>query len=201
MASVSGSSPNVGPIVGGVVAGVVVIVIGIALIWYLRRRSQQPSTRGIFPLLRSRSEANANASGPPPGAQTQELPGFHQYAPPGIPSQVFYSSVPAVVVQPPLSSQTGYTPATEPIASGRPWTNSNHGPSTTPSGPSATTKAGRTSSAPPVYTPGTPPSLAQAPALPPNSSYHVAVNRVQDQIPAEPVEEGLMSGRRRGRYP
>jgi hypothetical protein len=195
MASVPGSSPSIGPIVGGVIAGVGVVGVGIALIWYLRRRSKQTSTKGIFPLLRSRS-----ASRPPPGAQTQELPGFHYYAPSGVSSQVFYGSLPtseAVVPQPPPSSQTGtYTPATGPNASGHLWTNSNYGPSTTPPGPSATTKAGDTS-APPVYAS----SSAQAPAVPPSNSYHVAANHVQGQIPAEPVEEGLMSGRRRGRYP
>jgi hypothetical protein len=194
MASVPGSSPNIGPIVGG--AAVVVVGVGIALIWYLRRRGKKPSTRGIFPFLMSRSEANANASGPPPGAQTQELPGFHHHVPSGIPSQNLYSSLPAseaVAPQPPPSRQTGYTPATEPISSDHPWAKSAHGPSTTPSDPSATTTPGRTSSAPPIHTLGTLPSSAQAPAGPPNGSYHVAANGVQGQIPAEPVEEGLMS--------
>ena len=141
MASTSISRPNIGPIVGGVVAGV---VVGVALIWYLRRRSQQTSMRGLFPFLRWRSGANVNA--PPRRARTQELPGFHYYALSDRSSQVFSSSLPtsgAVVPQ------------------------------------------------------------AQAPATagPPNSSYHVAENRVQGQIPSEPVEEGLMSSRRRGRYP
>ena len=201
MASVSGSSANIGPIVGGVLAGVVVVV---ALIWYLRRRSQQTSTRGMFPFLRSRSGANANANAPPPSAQTQGLPGFHDYAPSGMSNQVFYSSLPtsgAVVPQPPPSNQMGtYTPATEPRPSSYPWTNSFYAPSTP--GPSATTKPGDTPSDP-IYALGMPPSSAQAPATagPPNSSYHVAANRVQGQVPSEPVEEGLMSSRRRGRYP
>jgi hypothetical protein len=104
----SGSSPNIGAIVGGVVAGV---VVGVALIWYLRRRSQQTSERGMFPFLESGSGSGANGKAPPSGAQTQELPGSHYYGPSGISSQGFYNSLPtseALVPQPPPSSQTGY---------------------------------------------------------------------------------------------
>ena len=87
-------------------------------------------------------------------------------------------------------------------------TNSIHAPFTTPSGPFATTKPSdipsdaevhRSSG---VHVLGTPASYAQGPttASPSSGSFNVAVNRVQGQIPNEPVEEGLMSGRRRGGY-
>ena len=182
-------------------------MVGAGLIWYLRRRSQQNSQSGMFPFLESGSGANGKA--PPSGAQTQELPGSHYYAPSGVASQVFYNSLPtteALVPRPPPSSQPGttYTPVTSQNPSGAFHTgkNSNHAASTTPSGPSATTE-GDIPSDPEVHR-GTaihalemPPSYTQGPL---SGANNVAAN-VQGQIPSEPVEEGLMSGRRRGKYP
>ena len=187
------SSRNIGAIVGGVVAGVVVVVV--ALVWYLRRRRQ------------SRSKANANA--PPSGAQTQELPGSHYYAPSGIVSQMFYNFSPRTRIFGPRPSLN--TPVKGPGPSGAPHasTNSDHARSTARPLLSATTTPGDIPSDPEVHrgsgvdAPGFPPASAQgsAPAVPPSSSYNVEANRVQGPIPSDPVEEGVMSGRRRRRYP
>ena len=189
------SSRNIGAIVGGVAAGVVVVVVVVAFIWYLRRRRQ------------SRSEADANA--PPPGAQTQELPGSHYYAPSGIVSQMFYTFSPTTRIFGPRPSLN--IPVKGPSPSGAPQTstNSDHARSTTHPLLSATTTPGGILSDPEVHrgsgvdAPGLPPPSAQGPALavPPSSSYNVEANRVQGPIPNDPVEEGVMSGRRRRRYP
>ena len=190
----------------GVVAGVVAVVG--ALIWYLRRRRQDTSQRGIISFLRSRLRSGVNANAPPAGAQTQELPGSHYYAPSGIPSQMFYNSSSTSRTFAPQPSPN--IPVTGPNLSGAPHTStkSNYAPSTnrsayattTPSDISSDPDAHRGSG---VYAPAMPPASAQGPATagPPSHSYNVAVNHVQGPVPNDPVEEGLMSGRRRGRYP
>jgi hypothetical protein len=186
----SGSRPNIGAIVGGTVAGLVVGVTGVALIWYLKYRSQKSSQGDISPFLGLGSRANGNV--PPPGAQAQELPGFRDYP-------THKAFVPP----------SGQTDTSAPVREPSPprafpaRTNSIHALFTTPSGLFATTDPGDIRSDLGVhrgsgsYAPGMPPSSTQSPII----SYSVAAGCVQGQIPNEPVEEGLMSGTRRGRYP
>jgi hypothetical protein len=163
----------------------------------------------IIPFLRSRLKSGANVNAPPPGAQTQELPGSHYYAPSGISSQTFYNSPSTGRTFAPQPSPnipvTGPSPSEAPHTS----TKSNYAPSASPPVPYATTTPSDIPSDPEVhrgsgvYAPGMPPASAQGPAAagPPINSYNVAVNHAQGLIPSDPVEEGLMSGRRRGRYP